>query len=400
MRSVYYDISINWLFNQFPAFQKVGSSAYKPTLENTLNLIRYFDLDLDKLTFVHVAGTNGKGTTCSIIASASTESGYKTGLFTSPHIHDFKERIRIDGYKIEEDYVVDFITTVQSINWEIKPSFFEITWVLALKYFIDKKCDLVIAETGLGGRLDATNVISPLVTAITNIGLDHINILGATKAAIAKEKAGIIKYNTPVFIGTEDQEVVSVFNAFAKSNQAPITLIKTNSLSNFDKNKSLARGVTNFLNEKGFAISDHNFSEGITNLKVNTGLRGRFEVLLKEPLIIADAAHNVDGIKSLLIQVRKEYPKKNIALLYGASNDKDLNQIFKLFPESADCFLTQLKNARSFSKEELRIISEKYNFNKYFFSDAATALKAAQASLNKDAMLLVFGSFFLLEEII
>ena len=395
-----YNSAINWLFNQFPAFQKVGSSAYKPTLENTRNLIRYFDLDLDKLTFVHVAGTNGKGTTCSIIASASTESGYKTGLFTSPHIHDFKERIRIDGHKIEEDYVVDFITTVQSINWDIKPSFFEITWVLALKYFIDKKCDLVIAETGLGGRLDATNVISPLVTAITNIGLDHINILGDTKAAIAKEKAGIIKYNTPVFIGTEDQEVVSVFNAFAKSNQAPLTLIKTNSLSNFDKNKSLARAVTNFLNEKGFLISDHNFSEGITNLKVNTGLRGRYEVLQKEPLIIADAAHNVDGIKSLLTQVRQEYPNKNIALLYGASNDKDLKQIFKLFPESADCFLTQFKNARSFSKEELRINSEKFNFNKYFFNDVSTALKAAQASLNKDAMLLIFGSFFLLEEII
>ena len=395
-----YNSAINWLFNQFPAFQKVGSIAYKPTLENTRQLIRYFDLDLNKLNFVHVAGTNGKGTTCSIIASASTESGYKTGLFTSPHIHDFKERVRINGHKIEEDCVVDFINTVQSIEWEIKPSFFEITWVLALKYFIDQKCDLVVVETGLGGRLDATNVITPLVSVITNIGLDHINILGDTKSAIAKEKAGIIKPNIPVFIGTEDLEIIPVFESISKISQSPMTVVKTDGLTNFNKNMRLAKAVTDFLSRNGFVITDSLFSEGIIKLKENSGLRGRYEILKKEPLVIADAAHNLDGIKSLLAQVKNEYPNKRLSLLYGASNDKDLNKILKLFPDNSDCFLTQFNNSRSFSMEELRTNSEKYNFNKYFFSDAPSAFNAAQASLNKDAILLIFGSFFLLEEII
>lgn len=395
-----YKEAINWLFNQFPVYQKVGCTAYKPTLNNTKQLVRYFNLDISKLKFVHVAGTNGKGTTCSIIASASTEADYKTGLFTSPHIHDFKERIRINGDTIPEGYVVSFIKEVQVLDWEIEPSFFEITWVLALKYFIDQNCDLVVVETGLGGRLDATNVITPIVSAITNIGLDHVAILGNTKSAIAKEKAGIIKPNIPVFIGTDDPEVIPVFKTFSKRNQSAITLIKTDGVSNFDKNKSLAKAITDFLSKDGFVITDHHFSKGIIKLKENTGLRGRYEILKSEPLVIADAAHNIDGIKSLLDQIKSEYPNKKLIFLYGASNDKDLNKIFQLFPNNVDCFLTQFKNPRSFSNDELRANSEKFSFNKLFFNDAPLAYKAAQKSLNKDAILLIFGSFFLLEEII
>ena len=266
MKNNSYEELINWLFHQFPAFQKIGSSAYKPTLKNTLKLIESFDINLDDLKFIHVAGTNGKGTTCSILSSVLQESNYKTGLFTSPHIHDFRERIKVNGEMIEKIKVKAFIEQVKSINWEIKPSFFEITWVLALKHFVESKCEIVVVETGLGGRLDATNVITPIVSVITNIGLDHTSILGNTKPEIAREKAGIIKRNVPVFIGERNNETVPVFKEVSQTLDAEVIFIDIQELSVFEQNRQLAFSVLKYLAEQGWSISDKECANGVKNL--------------------------------------------------------------------------------------------------------------------------------------
>lgn len=395
-----YEKLIVWLFHQFPAFQNIGSKAYKPTLENTQKLIDFFDINLDIVKFIHVAGTNGKGTTCSILSSVLQESNYKTGLFTSPHIHDFRERIKVNGEMINHENVKSFIQEVQSIEWDIKPSFFEITWVLALKHFVESKCDIVVVETGLGGRLDATNVISPIVSIITNIGLDHTNILGNTRTEIAREKAGIIKKKTPVFIGEKEAETEAVFKEVSQQNNSKLVFIDEKESSVFEQNKVLAYAVLEYLSRNGWNISKDSYTKGITNLYKNTGLKGRLQVLSEEPLIIADAAHNKEGISALIKHLQISYPDKTVNVVYGASNDKDLKEIIHLFPVDWKYYFTSFKNVRSFTKSELIKKTTYLSANKEFFNSSKEAIEKAQLSLDKNSMIVVFGSFFLLEEII
>lgn len=395
-----YEELIVWLFHQFPAFQKIGSKAYKPTLENTQKLITFFGINPDDLKFIHVAGTNGKGTTCSILSSVLQESNYKTGLFTSPHIHDFRERIKVNGEMIDQDKVKTFIHEVKSIEWDIKPSFFEITWVLALKHFVESKCDIIVVETGLGGRLDATNVISPIVSVITNIGLDHTSILGNTKKEIAREKAGIIKKNTPVFIGERAEETESVFVEVANNLNSPIRFLKNMEESVFEHNKRLAFIVSNHLSKNGWKISSKAYKEGIKNLFNNTGLKGRLQILSESPFIIADAAHNKEGISALVDHLNISYSDKTIRVVYGASNDKNIEEFLPLFPTNWKYYFTSFKNVRSFTKLELIKKTSSLTANKEFFDSSKKAMVEAQLSLDKNSMIVVFGSFFLLEEII
>src|SRR5690554_4353951 len=386
-----YEKKVNWLFNQFPAFQKVGESAYKPTLENTKKLIEHLNVPIEKMKFVHVAGTNGKGTTCSIIASALTESRLKVGMFTSPHIKDFRERIRINGEMISQEEVLAYITTFQSSSFEISPSFFEMTWAMALAYFYQEKCDIVVVETGLGGRLDATNVIEPELSVITNIELDHVAILGDTRTKIATEKAGIIKQNVPVIIGESDEEIEGVFVRAAQERNAPLYFLPENNVINtYEKNKHLAFFALDILLQNRADLPTIKQS-AIDKLYDNTGFYGRNQLWSTDPLIIIDAAHNVMDVQRFLKYIMDTYPHKKVRALYGASNDKDVQSIIKLFPKSWEYYFTEFGGNRSTGINVFKDIAEENNLNSKYFNDAQKAFNEIQESVNEEVVIVVFG---------
>lgn len=400
MKSSDYKEKVDWLFNQFPVFQKVGESAYKPTLDNTLSLIEYFNVPIEEMKFVHVAGTNGKGTTCSVIASALTSSGKKVGLFTSPHIKDFRERIRVNGAMISENKVVDYINRIQITNFDFSPSFFEMTWVMALAYFYEQECDVIVVETGLGGRLDATNVITPVLSVITNIGLDHVAILGDTREKIAAEKAGIIKAGVPVIIGESDDEISHVFTEAAERNSAPIYFLPEHLGENtFEVNKRLAFQAIDFLLESNPNLETIK-SSALSNLYENTGLYGRNQIYSEQPLVILDAAHNPMGIQRFILDIQKRYTEKRVRVLYGASNDKDLFEIANLFPQEWEYYLTEFNSQRTTKIEDFKANDKINQLKVKYFSDAKQAFSESQIIDNESDILIVFGSFFLLEEII
>ena len=394
-----YQSAIDWLFQQFPSYQNIGAGAYKPNLDNIHALISELSIPLTKVPYVHVAGTNGKGSTCSILASTLTEAGYKVGLFTSPHINDFRERIRINGVLIQEEAVIDFVTHIQDASSTVTPSFFEISLAMALDHFNRERCDIAIIETGLGGRLDATNIISPILSVITNISLEHQIFLGDTRAQIAAEKAGIIKTTIPVVIGQMDEEIGPVFSQVCENLRSTLYSATSNHPNYLERNKVIVQKCLEVLKNIGFPTKEEHFDLGIQHVKSNAGLRGRLQVINHQPLVIADAAHNEDGIRSMFRAIGTMYPKSDLRIVYGSSADKDLDQIGKLFPSKADYYLTQFKNPRSFSEKQLYEFSSNFGLNARFYSSPKLALQAAQDSANESTVIIVFGSFFLLEEI-
>ena len=404
-----YTETVEWLFQQFPSYQNIGANAYKPDLFNVEKLCSLFDNPQTNQTFIHVAGTNGKGSTSSLIASCLTESGKTVGLFTSPHIKSFTERIRINGEEIEENFIVEFVRKVRKAQLDYQPSFFELSFVLCLTYFRHKKTDVNIIETGLGGRLDATNIIQPILSVITNIGLEHTQFLGNTLALIATEKAGIIKSNIPVVIGEFQKETYPIFEQIAQKKNAKI--IVCNQLNtNFDtnlligdylkKNARTAYTALEVLDQNYFFGKNcyQHFQKGIENLKQNTGLIGRMQVVSTKPYTVFDAAHNAEGIVSLLANINKLSFKK-IHIVYGTSADKDLQAIGKLFPKHAQYYFTTFKNKRSTSIEILKTLAEKNKLTAKFFLNAKAGLQNAQNSANEEDIILVFGSFFLLHDL-
>ena len=394
---------MEWLFKQFPAFQKKGAMAYHPTLDNVLELIKRFEIDLSQFKFIHVAGTNGKGSTCAYIAAALTASDYKVGLFTSPHIHDFRERIRINGKEISEIDVVEFVNEIQSIDLGCKPSFFELSWVLSLIHFQKNNCDFVVVETGLGGRLDATNIVTPLLSIITNVGLDHQKILGETKAEIAMEKAGIIKKSVPVVIGENDFEITSIFKRVANEKNSDFYLVNQSeeSVKSFiEKNQNLAKKSIELLESYyQIYIKPKSFNEGVRKLYEFTGLKGRFQEIYKSPKVVIDAAHNRDGVFALLEHINSHVNYNNLYLIYGASNDKNIGDIIELFPKKTTCYFTTFSNERSYTFEELKNRTHILTQKKEYFTDVNQAIKLAIEKSKKDDLILVFGSFFILEDI-
>lgn len=404
MTALTYQETVDWLFQQFPSYQNIGGKAYKPGLGNTRRLLEHFGNPHHDLKFIHVAGTNGKGSTCSMLASILTESGNTVGLFTSPHIQDFRERIRVNGNMVSENFVVECTQDIRTADFGFNPSFFEISFLMALLYFKKSNCNICVIETGLGGRLDATNVILPLVSLITNISIEHTQYLGNTITEIAKEKAGIIKKGIPVVIGEREKESSTVFDTVSVNNDAPVfyasdeeitvpgtfPLLGAYQQSNF---KLVYKALK--LIDGTFPVSNGDIDTGLRNLSKNTGFYGRLQIIEKEPLVIFDVSHNEAGIKATLDYFKE---KSKLIIIYGTSADKNLDAIFQLFPKKVSYFFTEFTNERSASLPKLGEFAAKYGLKGDFYQNPGEALIQAKSIANKTDMILIFGSFFLISD--
>lgn len=401
-----YSETVEWLFQQFPSYQNTGANAYKPSLENIQRLCAHFGNPQDRLRCIHVAGTNGKGSTCSMLASILTESGEKVGLFTSPHIHDFRERIRINGTMISEEFIISRTARIKNAQLDFEPSFFEISFLLALLAFEEHECSVCVIETGLGGRLDATNIIVPVISIITNISIEHTQFLGNTIASIAREKAGIIKQGVPVVIGEKEAVSAEVFTEVAQSRESTILFAEELDIpipSNLPllgsyqhRNCKLALAALKQLTGH-FKITPESISSGLEHLTQNSGLFGRLQLMQQSPTVIFDVSHNPAGISETLQYVTQTV-KGSLHIVYGTSGDKDLTEIFRLFDPSHRYYFTEFSNQRSAKLEQLKEKARQFELEATFFSNPPEALTAAQSAANKVDTILVFGSFFLLSD--
>ena len=401
-----YNSVIRYLFNQLANYQKIGSSAYKPGLQNIIDVLAEIGNPHLGLKTIHLAGTNGKGSTSHILASILIENGYKVGLYTSPHIKDFRERIKINGKLISKYAVVDFVNQNKNTIDNLNPSFFEITTAMAFSIFKKENCDIAIIETGLGGRLDSTNVITPEVSVITNIGIDHTKFLGTTLPQIAKEKAGIIKYNVPVVIGEFNKETFPVFQGKANECKSELVLAtssnqyKTDLLGMFQqRNIETALNTIQILSQNGWYIDSSKTKMALTKVKTNTNFSARLDQISVNPKIIVDASHNPDGIKNLFLELN-EIDFEKLHVVYGTSADKDVNEIMSHFPLEAFYYLTGFNSERSLPVKDLEIYANKSKLNYSIHTDPELALSAARQSYKRGDLIIVFGSFFLLEKII
>lgn len=394
--------ALDWLFQQFPSYQVIGSKAFKPTLDNSRKILEYLNHPEKNLTFVHVAGSNGKGSVSSYLASILKESGLKVGLFTSPHIVHFSERIRVNGAPIPDTIIESFVEDIRKAPLSFSPSFFEITFGMALQHFQQESCDICIIETGLGGRLDATNVIVPEISIITSISLEHTDMLGNTLAAIASEKAGIIKSEKPVVIGTGCREVYSVFEEIARLSSS--NLVKAPSSSPFDAMFKASYQKENFacvleaLKLLPDSVSEDTIKNGIRNVAQNSGYFGRLQIVQEQPTLIYDVAHNPDGIKSTFEAISNDLIGE-LYVIYGSSKDKDVKNIISVFPKNIHLLATEFTNSRSLKRDELQVAFDGTNFkSSAYYDNALTALERAKERVKPDDTIVVLGSFFLLSD--
>lgn len=402
-----YKETIEWMFAQLPMYQHQGASAYKKDLTNTLLLSEHLGNPETKIKTIHVAGTNGKGSTSSMIASVLQEAGYKVGLYTSPHLKDFRERIKINGSMIPEDFVVNFISENKPFFAENSLSFFEMTVGLALDYFTKEKVDVAVIEVGLGGRLDSTNIITPLVSVITNIGFDHVQFLGNTMEAIAFEKAGIIKSGIPVVIGEYTQETKNVFSEKAKECKSEIyfasELIKEDYpcglLGDYQlHNKKTVVQAIRVLKDS-FSVSEEELKTGLINVVENTGLLGRWQQLQSNPKVICDTAHNSHGLKIVLNQVQKE-KFENLHIVLGVVNDKDLDDILPLFPKNAQYYFCKPDVPRGLDKNILKNSAEGFGLHGLVYDSVSEAYEDALSNSNENDFIYIGGSTFVVAEIV
>jgi dihydrofolate synthase/folylpolyglutamate synthase len=402
-----YKESINWLFNQLPVFQNIGAAAYKEDLNNTILLTKHLNHPERNFKTIHVAGTNGKGSTSSMIASVFMEAGYKVGLYTSPHLKDFRERITINGKKISKNYVHQFVLEHKQFFETTELSFFEMTVGLAFQYFSDKKVDIAIIEVGMGGRLDATNIITPLLSIITNIGKDHTAFLGDTLEKIAFEKAGIIKQNIPVVIGEYTIQTKPVFLEVASKNKSEIYFAQDINHPDYPcgllgdyqiKNKKTVIEVFRNL-KSNFKISEENIKNGIANVVLNTHLQGRWQILQENPKVICDTAHNAHGLELVINQLKKEtYNQLHIVL--GVVNDKDLDAILPLFPKNANYYFCKPKNERGLNAKTLQDKAKSFQLFGNTYTSISKAYKAALEKSSDKDLIFIGGSNFVVSEII
>ena len=403
-----YQETTNWMFNQLPMYQLQGASAYKEDLTNIKLLATHLDNPQNLLKCIHVAGTNGKGSTSHMLASVLQEAGYKVGLYTSPHLKDFRERIKISGKEISEDFVCQFITKHKAFFEANDMSFFEMSVGLAFDYFAAEKVDIAIIEVGLGGRLDATNIITPLVSVITNIDLDHTQFLGNTPALIAGEKAGIIKPNVPVVIGEYTNETQPVFLAKAKENKAPVyfasdlvTEIFPSDLIGdyqFHNKKTVQQTIAVLNSQNEFKVSDESLKAGLLKIVRNTGLQGRWQQLGVNPKIVCDTAHNKHGLAVVMNQIQKETFEK-LHIVLGVVNDKDLDSILPLFPKNAQYYFCRPDSSRGLATEILKEAAKKYDLLGEKYDSVAEAFAAAKQNATENDFIYVGGSTFVVAEL-
>lgn len=403
-----YQETTNWMFNQLPMYQLQGASAYKEDLTNIKMLAEHLGNPERGLKCIHVAGTNGKGSTSHMLASVLQEAGYKVGLYTSPHLKDFRERIKINGKEISEDFVCEFIAKHKDFFEANDMSFFEMSVGLAFDYFASEKTDIAIIEVGLGGRLDATNIITPLISVITNIDLDHTQFLGTKHREIAGEKAGIIKQNIPVIIGEYIEETKAVFLAKAEEKNAPIyfasELISEVFPSDlvgdyqFHNKKTVQQTISVLNNQNEFKVSDENLKSGLLNVIKNTGLQGRWQQLGENPKIICDTAHNQHGLAVVMNQIGKE-TFENLHIVLGVVNDKDLDSILPLFPKKAHYYFCKPDSSRGLSTEILQKAAEKYDLKGERYDSVQAAFLEAKKNAEKNDFIYVGGSTFVVAEL-
>jgi len=404
-----YQETINWMFSQLPVYQTQGASAYKKDLTNTLLLAKHLNHPERDLKCIHIAGTNGKGSTSHLLASVLQEAGYKVGLYTSPHLKDYRERIKINGKEISEEFVCKFISKNKSFFEENQLSFFEMTIGLAFEYFKKEKTDINIIEVGMGGRLDSTNIINPLISVITNIGLDHTQFLGNTIEAIAFEKAGIIKNTIPIVIGEYTKETKNVFLNKAKETNSDIffasNLISETYPSELlgdyqtHNKKTVLQTIKVLQSQNEFKLSEENIKNGFQKVIKNTGLQGRWQQLKENPKVICDTAHNSHGLKIVLNQIQNE-KFEQLHIVLGVVNDKDLNEILPLFPKNAKYYFCKPNIPRGLNAEILQKKALNFQLNGKVYISVSNAYQEALKSSNEKDLIFIGGSTFVVAEVL
>ena len=422
-----YTETVEYLFNSTPMFQNVGSAGYKEGLDNTITLDNHFDNPHKKFKTIHIGGTNGKGSCSHTIAAILQSAGYKVGLFTSPHLVDFRERIRINGVMIPEQYVVDFVENEKDFFEPLHPSFFELTTALAFKYFAENNVDIAVIEVGLGGRLDCTNIISPILSVITNIGFDHIQFLGNTLEKIASEKAGIIKNNTPVVIGETTPETRTVFIQKATSTNSAIYLAEENDIilshqhshnGGIDyetktygtihgelsglcqiKNTATILTASNVLAKIGLAIQPENIIEGFKHVCELTGLRGRWEKIEENPITICDTGHNVNGLEYIVRQLQQQKYEK-LHIVFGMVNDKDIEGVLSIMPKDATYYFCQASVKRAMPSQQLKTLAEAHELKGNTFANVLDAYNSARQNASQNDFIYIGGSSFVVADLI
>ncbi len=428
-----YQQTIDYLYAQLPVFSRIGIAAYKEDLHNTIALCKAVDDPHTKFKSIHIAGTNGKGSTSHMLAAILQQAGYKTGLYTSPHLTDFRERIKINGEMVSEDFVIEFVQCTKEISDTVQPSFFELTVAMAFDYFAKEKVDIAVIETGLGGRLDSTNIITPLLSIITNIGYDHMNILGDTLEKIAYEKAGIIKPNVPVVIGEWLDETKTIFidkssqtnspihfaqEEYAVSNissgtyqlQCDVTSMEHHITEHFildlngiyqTKNLRTVLCAEGLLMQLGFTIPDNAEKFAFANSKKLTGLHGRWDVIAEQPTIVLDVAHNEDGIRQLLVQLSVISDQfEHLHIVTGMVKDKDVDKVLSLLPKEAVYYFTNAHIPRALSAVDLQTIAKEHGLHGKSYDDVNIAIAAAKQQAGINDLILVCGSVFLVGEVV
>ena len=427
-----YEQTLEFLYNQFPAYHRIGKAAYKDNLDNSIKLDDHSGNPHKNFMSIHVAGTNGKGSVSHMVASVLQEAGYKTGLYTSPHLKDFRERIRVNGLMIPEDEVVDFVDKNNEIIAFLKPSFFEITVSMAFTFFAKSKIDIAVIEVGLGGRLDSTNIINPILSVITNIGYDHMDLLGDTLEKIAVEKAGIIKKYAPVVISETQNETRAIFISRAHEAESEINFADQNFTCILDEDskmkgerKYMIRDINEGFSYEGITAlagdyqaknlmavfqifkslkgsirySKDNIEEGIAKVIVNTGLSGRWQILGTKPLMICDTGHNKEGLEYIINQVSR-ITKTGLHMIIGFVNDKDLTSILPLFPQDAVYYFTRASVPRALDEYVLQTKAGGSGLKGECYPDVKSAMKSAMKAAGENDVIFIGGSTFIVADAI